>query len=260
MIIARLPEGLRVVMQVDHQLQCVRMADAWGGEGFARPEPYGPLAAAARWHDEGWRAWEARPQVDAEGRPVDFTEIDPEPHTALYRRGIARSAAEGRLAGLLVSRHGQGLYEKRLGLDGDPRPRGERPPVVRAFLADQDALQRGLAPAAPAGGWVWAAYRLLQTWDVLSLYLTWRGLAGGGEWRLPRVPRAPDDEAGVTLTVRPLGPDTAAVEPWPFAADRVALPVPARVIPDRRYAGPAGLAAALARAPARVVPFAVARG
>ncbi len=254
MIVSPRDGSLVMVRQVDHQEQCALMADAWGNPTFARPEPFAPLRAAAALHDEGWRAWEDAPAV-AGGLPVDFPDIDRETHVALYRASIARAVAADPRTGLLVSMHGQGLYEGRGGLDpGPPRPRTAQRPAVREFLVEQDAVQarlrRGLGPAAD--DWEWAAYRLLQTWDALSLYLTWRSLPQGRDGLLPQVPRAPGD-AGVGLRLRPDGPEACTCDPWPFTGDRVELPVRLREIPAVAYRDDGELAAALAAAPWRTV-------
>ena len=105
MIVSRRAEGLVLVRQVDHQDQCGLMADAWGNAGFARPEPYGPLALAARIHDEGWREWEEMPGVGADGAPVNFADIDRPTHVALYRRGIDAAAARDAAAGPVSYTH-----------------------------------------------------------------------------------------------------------------------------------------------------------
>jgi hypothetical protein len=251
-IVSRRPGGLVLVRQVDHQDQCGLMADAWGNERFARPEPFGPIALAARVHDEGWRAWEREPGVGPDGAPVNFSAIDRPTHVALYREGIAAAAAEDARAGLLVSLHGQGLYEGRRGLDPGPAtPRAQREPEVRAFLAEQDEVQAGLRARIGGGReldeWAWAGYRLLQTWDVMSLFLTWGALWDRGRVTLPQVPRASGD-AGVELTLTARGDGAAACDPWPFAERAVDLPVAARTVPDRRYASAGDLAAELSRA------------
>jgi hypothetical protein len=252
-IVSRRPEGLVLVRQVDHQEQCGLMAAAWGNAGFARPEPFAPLAEAAAVHDEGWRAWEEAPRVGEDGAPVDFPHIDRPTHVALYGDGIAEAVARDPRTGLIVSMHGLGLYEGRLGLDEGPAtPRRARPPAVQAFLAAQDTLQGELRERIGGGRaleeWAWAGYRLLQTWDVMSLHLTWRAQAAGRETTLPQVPRTAGDP-GVTLTLRPLDALTAACDPWPFAEGEVALPVAARTIEDRRYASDADLQGALRAAP-----------
>jgi Protein of unknown function (DUF3891) len=251
-IVSRRPGGLVLVRQVDHQEQCGLMAEAWGNRGFARPEPYAPIALAAAIHDEGWRRWERAPEVGADGLPINFSAIDRPTHVALYEEGIDAAAARDPAAGLLVSLHGQGLYEGRRGLDpGPPTPRAEREPQVRAFLAEQDGVQARLR--ARLGGdpalddWAWAGYRLLQTWDVMSLFLTWGTLWDRGAIALPQVPRRAGDP-GVELTVRAAGDGEAVCAPWPFAGDAVDLPVAARTVPDRRYASASDLASALAGA------------
>jgi len=250
-IVSRREGALVMVRQVDHQDQCALMADAWGNDDFTRPAPYTPLRTAAALHDEGWRGWEEAPQV-ADGAPVDFPHIDRATHVALYRDGIARAVAADPRAGLLVSLHGRGLYEGRGGLDpGPPTPRADREPVVQAFLAEQDTLLDDLRARTGTGEddpWEWAAYRLLQTWDALSLYLTWRALPGGRDGLLPQVPRAPGDP-GVDLRLRPDGPDACICDPWPFAGDRVDLPVRLRTIPPGPYTSAGALGAALAAAP-----------
>ena len=251
MIVSRRPQGLVLVRQVDHQEQCALMARAWGNAAFARPEPYAPLEEAARCHDEGWRAWEEAPAI-RDGAPVDFTEIDRPTHVALYRRGIAAAAARDARTGLLVSMHGQRLYEGRGGLDPGPvTPRADREPVVREFLAEQDRVQDDLRARIGAGegldGWASAGYRLLQTWDALSIHLTWRGLLAGRELVLPQVPRETGDP-GLDLRVSPDGPMSCIVAPWPFAGDSLDLPVRARAIEDRPYASDLDLGESLARA------------
>jgi hypothetical protein len=252
MLIRRRAWGLVVVRQVDHQEQCRQMAERWGNGEFERPEPYGPVIDAAAWHDEGWRPWEEVPEVDPEGHPIDFPDLDRERHMALYRLGIARAAERSARAGLLVSMHGQGLYEERLGLDGPPPPRDQRPAEVRAFLREQEALQGDLAGRIGGGdalrAWAWAAYRLLQFWDTLSLWLLWRGLPDGREGEQPGVPRRVGDE-GVVVHLRPDGEDAGICDPFPFGGEEATVTVAARVIPDRRYEDDEDLRLALDDAP-----------
>jgi len=257
-IVSAGPGGLVLVRQVDHQDQCGLMADAWGNAEFARPEPYAPIALAARVHDEGWRPWEREPGVDGDGAPVNFSDIDRTTHVALYGEGIAEAAARDARAGLLVSLHGQGLYEGRRGLDPGPAtPRAERPPAVRAFLAEQDEVQGALRERIGSGpeldAWAWAGYRLLQTWDVMSLFLTWGRLWDRGEVALPQTPRGVGDP-GVEIRLHRDG-DEVACGPWPFRADAVDLPVAAQTVPARPYASGAALAAEIARSRPQTLGF-----
>ena len=252
MIVSARAEGLVIVRQVDHQAQCALMAEAWGNADFLCPEPFDPIRRAGAWHDEGWRSWEEAPEVDSGGRPLDFPDIDSVRHTALYREGIELATRGDPRAGLLVSMHGQGLYERRLGLDGAPKRRVDQPPHVRAFIEEQEDFQAGQRTALGGGEeldrWAWAAYRLLQAWDKLSLYLLWRGLPDARPGSLQAVPHDPGDP-GVDLRLTPAGPRAAICDPFPFSTDAVALPVAARVIPDRRYDSRDDLRYALREAP-----------
>ena len=261
MILSRKDGSIRVVRQVDHQEQCALMADAWGNKVFHRPEWFEALRTAAAIHDEGWREWEEAPGVSAQGDRVDFPHIDKGAHTQLYRRAIDRACDIDPHVGLIVSLHGRGLYEKRLGLDGSPPPLDERPDLERRFVAHEISRQEELAGAlgleSPLAPWPWAAYRLLQAWDSLSLYLTWRGLPDGADGALLRVPRSIADADGVALGLTPCGELTCTVEPWPFRSETVALPVSYRLIENRKYRNSDDLTAALAAAPRRTCDFTV---
>lgn len=260
MIVTTLPEGEVLVRQVDHQEQCALMAGGWGNAAFRRPSAHDALVAAAGCHDEGWREWEAAPQVGPDGRPVDFPDIDRGEHVELYSAGIEAACRLGDRVGLLVSMHGAGLYRNRLGLDSPVQARAHRPQEVARFLEQEDVrqarLRARLGDGAPLERWAWAAYRLLQAWDLLSLALVWGRLAGR-DVVLRRVPRDEEDTEGVDLTVRPAGRWRATIDPWPFAGDRLDLPVRARIIPPAPYAGAADLAAALAAAPWTELPVVI---
>lgn len=248
MIVQQIGTRFRLVQQVDHQTQCGVMARAWGNATFTRPDPYEPLIDAAECHDEGWRGQDITPQVDAGGRPVNFPDLDRAIHAPMYELGIAEAVVRGAHVGLLASMHGQGLYEKRMGLDGPCPPRDGRPVYELAFLRDQERLQAELrthiGDGAALGDWAWASYRLLQAWDVLSLYLCWNGLADGRHWILPQVPRYVGDP-GIDLQVRAHDTTTCTVAPWPFAEGRIDLSVPARWIDAHPYGSDAELCAAV---------------
>ena len=254
MIVARDPGGLLLVRQVDHQEQCGLMARAWGNADFARPDPFPPVAEAAALHDEGWRDWEGAPR-QAEGAPVNFTDMDRAAHVSIYRECISAARRRDPRQGLLVSMHGQGLYEYT--------PPERREPLAREFIDEQrrvqDEIRRELGGGAPLDDWASRGYRLVRAWDALSLYLTWRGLREGRDGRLADVPRAAGGE-GVDLRLSPAGAWAAIVEPWPFSAPRVDLPVRARRIPDRPYADDEDLRRALSAAPWLTLAYTVQPG
>ncbi len=251
MIVGRDADGMVLVRQVDHQVQCAAMAEAWGNDAFHRPEPYGPVIEAAAWHDEGWRGWELAPAV-AGGQPVNFTGMDRRTHVGIYREGIGRAAERDPREGLLVSMHGQALYEYT------PPERRDAP--ARAFIDEQAAFQHQLRAELGGGpgleAWASAGFRLVRTWDALSLYLTWRGLREGQSRVLPEVPRRVGD-AGVDLHLSPDGPLGCIVTPWPFSGDEVVLPVRAVRVEERAYRSNSDLAAAIAAAEPLTLAFRV---
>jgi hypothetical protein len=260
-IVAREPHGLSVVLQTDHQLQCAAAAAQWGNGRFGRIDHWDALEDAVALHDAGWASWEAAPQIDPDGHPIDFPDLDRAIHTALARDGVAAASRRGPRVGLLVSMHCAGLYQSRFGLDGPPKPLVELPDPVQAFIADQEPLQRAAKEAIgeDVEAWAWAAYRLIQACDALSLFLCWRGLPDGRERHLPVVPRAVGDE-GVDLLLRPVDERTAMCRPFPFEGDAAILPVPARVIPDRVYRSDEDLRSAMRDAPLRVREYVVVPG
>jgi hypothetical protein len=100
---------------------------------------------------------------------------------------------------------------------------------------------------------------LLQAWDALSLFLLWGGLPCGAASVLPRVPRHQDDHVGVPIRLMPAGPDTGALEPYPFNESEVELPVAARWIERRRYSDDDDLFALLESTPWTTVNVRVTR-
>ena len=263
MITTRVPEGIRVVMQTDHQSQCGLLAGAWGNAQFARPEPWGPVALAAEWHDEGWRQWESSPGVSADGEPRDFVHMPISQHMAIHRRSIHAARHRDEVTGMLVGLHCAGLVQRRMGLDGEMPDINTLPDPVQGLIRDEAAVQQRveslMGDLDEAREWTWAAYRVLQAFDLLSLYLTWTGLAGDEPWTLRRVPRSVDDAEGVAVAISAVDDRTCALDPWPFAGDSVDAPVLARVIPDRAYADAADVRTALLEAPLTPIPFRVVR-
>jgi Protein of unknown function (DUF3891) len=261
MIVSPRGDRIMLVRQVDHQVQCGLMARAFGAAEFARIDHWDSLVVATELHDEGWRSRDDAPSVDCAGAPENFTDLDRSHHVALYGRGIDAVEARDPRAGLLVSMHGRGLHEARLGLDGVPRDRARQLPAVRAFIEREEGRQARLRehladPDLPQ--WEWDAYRLLQAWDLLSLFLLWHGLPRGAGGRLARVPRHAGD-AGIDLEVEPDGEHFAVVRPFPFSGDEVSFPVTARFIPNRPYRDSDDLRTELDAAPWRVEEIGVRR-
>src|SRR6266851_1534948 len=84
-----------------------------GNEEFARPEPLESFRLAACEHDNGWSECERAPRIDpVTFLPYSFMSLPTEEHIELYQRGIERVVKADRYAGLLVSLHCSGLYDR----------------------------------------------------------------------------------------------------------------------------------------------------
>jgi hypothetical protein len=264
MILRKYRGQFLVIRQTDHGRQCALFVRHWGSQAADRPAPYEPLLYAAAEHDNGWAEWEAHPTLDpSTGQPWQFVDLPAEQHLALYRRGIARSAAHDPYSGLLVSMHGVGLYNDRYGTWPRPvaRPLNEtQRALVAAYIADQEALQARLRQAAAADPRyaacatdqaIWRAYKLLQVWDRLSLQFCWRACTSGEIAPAPLRADAPDE----TLICTGDGDLTLRISPYPFDRSPVDLPVAARLLPDRRYASTEDFLAAYDAAEPIELPF-----
>src|SRR5229473_3149311 len=113
MIVQEQGDELVLIRQTDHAVLSGFLAREWGNELFQRPEPFESLRLAAAEHDNGWREWELLPQIDPKTRsPYSFMSLPTDVHIALYQRGIERVVKSDRYAGLLVSIHASGLYDR----------------------------------------------------------------------------------------------------------------------------------------------------
>jgi len=113
MIIQEQGDQFILIRQTDHAMLSGFFARALGNKVFSRPEPFESFCLAATEHDNGWNEWELLPQIDPKNfTPYNFMSIPTEEHIALYQRGIERVVRVDHYAGLLVSMHCAGLYDR----------------------------------------------------------------------------------------------------------------------------------------------------
>ena len=205
----------QVVLQTDHADLSAEFARAW------RTSLPPSLVIAAERHDDGWAVWEQAPRVDADGKPVNFLEVDILSHLAFYRAGIAAITEQDEDAGLLVSMHGAGIYRQRYGLDpglGLARA-SEAQTEVDAFVAEQEAKFGGEPRDRRED------YELLQLYDRLSLYFCMRDVEAGEAAELQ----------GYDL--EPLGPWAVRLAPFPFAERPARFSLLRRLVPKNGRPG-----------------------
>lgn len=255
MLVRDAGDAWQIVLQTDHADLSGQLAAAWGGPGFARPEPYAPLLHAARRHDDGWATWEQQPRLGDDGAPQSFTTVPAPVHLAFYRAGVECVAEEDPAAGLLVSMHMSGLYRQRYDVMPSPvrsLPEDERD-VVDAFVQQEEDRQVALRRMLDADeAWRWTSYALLQVFDVVSLYFGLADVEVGVPGACEGVPTADGGDA-VRIAIEPLGPWRVRFDPYPFAEDRTALTMRRRLVPKREWRDHDAFRADLAATPFETV-------
>jgi hypothetical protein len=198
---------------------------------------------AAALHDAGWYDHDLAPHL-VDGEPAGVLDTTREEWAAFYDHGIAAVTERDPYAGLLCAMHGAGVRKRRYGTHADLPDSSEE---FAAFIERQEARQRSLVdrlleserdgghvdevdrralealhagdtPEAESG--VFRNYRLLQTWDRLSLYCCSavdHGTTTMGS--VPVAPGEPDTELSVVPVEDPTDSPTEEafeIEPYPF--------------------------------------------
>lgn len=247
MIVAETADHYRFVTQPEHGTQVGRFADRWGNETFAEPTPLSPVVMAAVHHDAGWFDYDLAPHL-VDGDPASVLDTTRAEWTRFYDHGIQTVVERDPYAGLLCAMHGAGVRRGRYGTQADlPNTADE----FASFIDDQEARQRALVdqltdetahvddadrralralhdgtiPDVESG--VFRNYRLLQTWDRLSLYCC--TTVDHAETTLAPVPVSPD-VADTDVSVVPVDRTTFVLDPYPFDTAPLSTAVRTRTV------------------------------
>ncbi len=258
MIIQERGDHLILIRQTDHAVLSGYFARELGNEKFARSEPEESVRLAATEHDNGWNEWELQPHIDpVTFLPFTFMSLPTQQHMDLYQRGIERVVKVDRYAGLLVSMHCAGLYDKtRATMPGFSAKyvKSQEAPLVTDFVQRLRLQQLRLKVdlrADPATNnfadekWLQANALRLEALDRLSLYFCL------GPMEAATIDAVPSNYNGgeVDWDLQPEGNNAATLEPYPFRRDPLEISILARRIPKRRYADDLELQKVLAQAP-----------
>lgn len=226
-----------LISQVDHAHLAAEIAVVWEHGSLASLPLREEFLAAVRHHDDGWREWEASPQIDPHtARPRNFTEMPLEDSAAIWSRSIESGLQQGGpFAAIWISRHFRWLGERSL---ESPRETGESR-AMSEFLATQQSLEVDwllaageLVPEETVAELAHTGFRWLQFFDLVSLWLC------TAERTRPETLTDPD---GVPVTFTPENAQQITLDPYPLAVPQLALSVPARRIASRPYANDADL-------------------
>ncbi len=244
MIARELPSDRVVLLaQEDHADLAAQFAAHWGNDEFAPLEPYATMLFATTYHDSHYRELEAGPPMHPEkGRPYGHRELPPAPaRWDALRANIGWLRQRDPYAGLIVSMHHTGLAQSRYGVVRSKRAgsgygrvmRPEVAAIVEALEAEQRDAQQALGLAEPEGqAALWLNYRLLQVFDLLSLYFCCDGYDGEQlvDERIGPVPVDRRGEREVELQLQPVGPNRVQVTPYPFDCSPLPIAVTGRVM------------------------------
>lgn len=228
-----------LIPQIEHARLSGLLAEHWVASTSGPLEPRNELIDAIDHHDDGWAAWDRRPDCDPQsGRPLEFTEMPLAESLGIWQQSIELAAARGDLQAYLVSGHFSALLR-----GATPRWQASKfgSTLATQFLDEQN--QRRMewlaswistasdrhTPEIAARGLAW-----LQFFDGLSL---WFCCAARHH---PQVFDPPD---GRSFTITPIqeavGQFTAA--PWPLDVTELEWSIPARRIAVAHYADRAAL-------------------
>jgi hypothetical protein len=247
-----------VIRQTDHAFLAGFFAREWGNETFTKPEPFASFCLAVAEHDNGWQEWEMLVGVDPKTfAPYNFMTVPTEEHITLYQRGIERIVKADLYAGLLVTSHCMGLYDKaRATMPGYSAKyvRAQEQHLAADFvqrLRLQQLRMKVDLRSDPATR-PYVDERLLKlnaqrldALDRLSLYFC---LGANADTTIESVP-VNDEGREVDWQLRSAGGGQFTLDPYPFRRDPLEIAIIARHIPKRRYADEADLQKVITTAP-----------
>ena len=261
MIVREEADGmLGLISQNDHALVSGTLAAHWGNSRFARPRPYDSVVRAAAFHDRGWIDYEAKPTVDAAGRPPNYRDVplDDRQLRAFMWTGDWLGGIDP-YSGLLAAKHRTGLWQNRYEEIKTPSlvNRGTLKPEIAEFIARSEARQHDVEARLDAIE-VRTNYRLLQIWDMISLYLCSTVVLKPME--LGPAPRGYDAGDEVTLGLTPRNGNTIAISPYPLDLPSVDVGFVYKTVSAKPFADSEDFREAYFKAPLKFAAFSLVAG
>jgi hypothetical protein len=266
MIRHRQGDSFLLITQHDHALMAGKFAEKIGNAMFTPPSPYLQAIDGIAMHDSGWPLHDDAPTINVKGEPLHVLEIGMELAVRVWSESAKRAAEKDPYTGLLVSLHVTALSNYAKMPPGPvPHERAENPAelfMLNKFqqkqFEHQENLRRelkmrtdlpledGLADAGedPAEDLLRFNFGLLRLMDRLSLDICCsEDLFEEVEDTVPHPGELP-----VMIEFRHVGEGAMELTPWPFAVERIAVEIPCKRVPAKRYASDAELRAVYAAA------------
>jgi hypothetical protein len=224
-MIVRKDKAGRVLVagQTDHSRLAGQFAAHWGNRLFAPVEPYESVVRMAHFHDYGHLRYETAPQFNPQtGETPNFREVKKDAKMLEeYEWCFDWFLALDPYAAVLASMHRTGLSRRRY--DAIVHPKQE----VRPLPTEVDEFvvrnERKRAEMLSTRGWdpqqLRVNYRLMQVWDLMSLYFSCQEPYDEVIDPVPTSYQTRDGD-GVRMTLRPIDPNRVTIDPYPFDVDR----------------------------------------
>lgn len=265
----------------EHNALCGQFVRAFGNQQFERCEPFKEMVYVVSHHDNGWDEFDAAPELDPKtGLPCGIGASAPASGSGITgRRSAEVNEDHDPYCGLMASMHSWGLYNARYGYTEfrvrqggstsiptpDAGPVRERVlDMLSGEIERQNRLKDEVAGNGERRDWVDEAhvvqnYKQLQFFDTLALYFHLRHQDERAEEVFINVPISAERDAMVTVT--PKGDGVYALDPFPFAGDRLEVTCSGRYLtPYGEGEAPDDLAAALDALPAASQTYTLLRG
>jgi uncharacterized protein DUF3891 len=228
-----------LIRQIDHAHLAGKLAEHWGAAPFAPLVARDELLWAIRHHDDGWRDWDATPDVDPQsGRPRSFTEMQAADSVEIWSASIETARGAGNLQAFVVAAHFCALARRAIG----SRREAAEANVIDDFLSRYKTESatwlsnwQARNPALNTPERAQLALAQLQFFDLLSLWFCCAARARPERLQPP---------GGPTLTLQPFDADQVLCSPWPLETDRLNLEVEGRAVIVGRFSSRDELAAA----------------
>jgi len=235
-----------VIGQLSHAWLSGQLARAWGNERFPAPDPREEIALGAEQHDIGWARFDLHPSLNPQtGLPRSFLELTIEEHLTIWRGAPEMLMSQSARAALVVSLHGSSLSELRM------QRAPEHADALAQHIGEERERQARLCEALEVSASdLERTRRQMWTWDGISLALCNR-------WRPFTAKDVPALAGLLDIELRDRTDGTVALEPWPFARERVEVRCEARRI-AARYEDESALRLALARCKPTALTFVLA--
>ncbi|QDT01495.1 DUF3891 family protein [Adhaeretor mobilis] len=213
-----------LIPQTEHARLSGELAEAYQPLAASPPgESYrNSLLKAIHHHDDGWREWDASPELDSQGRPLSFLELENKQSLIIWERSVQRMLAHDSsfVAAYLVAEH----FKQLLAHSEDSPPDD----VTRDWLEEISEVQI-LATTNVRKSSLAELEAWLPAFDALSLWMCKAILAEEQQFAL--LPEHAEETKFTRVT-----DSHFTAKPWNFESPEIELTTKAITVPVANYA------------------------